>query len=95
MSYEVNFHQGALREFDKLSKTDQKRIGKAVDGLAEEPRPQGVLKLADTDAYRIRIGTYRVVYAVRDEQLVILIVKVGHRRDIYKDIETIKQRLRT
>ncbi len=94
MSYEVIFYRGALREFDKLPLQAQKEIGGAVDALAEEPRPQGCTKVVGADAYRIRVGTYRVVYAVKDERLVVLIVKVGHRRDVYSDIRTISKRLK-
>jgi len=93
MSYEVIFHAGALREFDKLPDATRRRLTRIIDDLAEEPRPQGVVKLASVDAYRIRVGDYRIVYAVRDERLVVLIVKVGHRRDIHKEIATIRQRL--
>jgi mRNA interferase RelE/StbE len=94
MSYEVIFQPSALREFDKLPKAAQQGFGKAIDDLAEEPRPQGAVKLTGVNAYRLRVGTYRMVYAVKDERLVVLIIKVGHRRDIYKGIETIKQRLK-
>jgi mRNA interferase RelE/StbE len=94
MSYEVILHPGALREFDKLPRLAQRRLSQVIDGLAEEPRPQGAVKLAGPHAYRLRVGTYRIAYAVRDERLVVLIVKVGHRRDVYTDIETIKQRLK-
>lgn len=94
MSYSVIFHPGALREFDKLPKELQSRLGETVDRLAEDPRPQGSVKLADVDAYRVRVGVYRVAYAVQDERLVVLVVKVGHRRDIYREIAVIKQRLK-
>ncbi len=93
MSYEVIFDPGALREFDKLPGASRQRVAEAIDDLSEEPRPQGTVKLAGIDAYRVRVGTYRVVYAVKDDRLVVLIVKVAHRRDVYKEIETIKRRL--
>ena len=94
MSYEVIFHAGALREFDKLPDAARKRLTRVINDLAKEPRPQGAVKLAGVDAYRIRVGDYRIAYAVRDERLVVLVVKVGHRRDLYKEIATIKQRLK-
>lgn len=93
MTYEVIFHPGALREFDKLPKAVQSRLAEAIDSLAAEPRPRGTVKLTGADAYRLRVGTYRIAYTVKDVRLVVLIVKVAHRRDIYQDIETIKQRL--
>lgn len=94
MSYEVIFHRGALREFDKLPAAAQQRIGEVVDALAEDPRPQGAAKVAGADAYRIRVGDYRAVYAVKDDRLVVLVVKVGHRKDVYTDIRTIGKRLK-
>lgn len=94
MSYEVIFHPSALKEFDKLPKAVQKRIGEVVDALREEPRPQGAVKLTGIEACRLRVGTYRIAYAIRDERLIVLIVKVAHRSSIYRDIEAIKNRLK-
>jgi mRNA interferase RelE/StbE len=94
MSYRILFHPGALREFDKLAKPDQKRLAEHIDDLSREPRPQGVVKLTGVDAFRIRVGACRVIYTIKDDTLVVLIVKLGHRRDIYKEIEAIKQRLK-
>lgn len=94
MSYQVLFHPGALREFDKLPKAVQKKLTEVIDNLAEEPRPQGTVKLTGADAYRIRVRMYRIIYSIKDEQLLVLIVKVGHRKDIYKEIDSIKQRLK-
>jgi len=94
MSHEVIFDPGALREFDKQPRAAQERLGEVLDGLAEEPRPPGAVKLTGVDAYRLRVGTYRIVYAIKDDQLVVLIAKVGHRRDLYKEVETIRRRLK-
>ncbi len=94
MTYEVIIHPGALREFEKLPKAVQQRLGEVIDDLEVDPRPQGVAKLAGADAYRLRVGPYRVAYAIKDERLVVLIVKVAHRGNIYRDIETIKERLK-
>jgi mRNA interferase RelE/StbE len=94
MSYDVIFDPGALREFDKLPKTQQKRIGEIIDGLREDPRPAGAEKMTDVEAYKIRVGDFRVIYAVYDTALILLVVKVGNRRDIYKDTDTIRKRLK-
>lgn len=94
MSYEVIFHPGALKEFDKLPKTVQQRLGEVIDTLQQEPRPSGAVKLTGIDAYRLRVGSYRIAYGIRDERLIVLIVKVAHRSNIYRDIEAIKQRLK-
>lgn len=93
MMYKIIFHPGAFRELGKLPKDVQKRIGKAVDALADIPRPQGCIKLANVEAYRIRVGTYRIIYTIKDDRLVVLVVKIGHRRDVYDEDKTIKQRL--
>jgi mRNA interferase RelE/StbE len=93
MSYEVIFDPGAAREFGKLPQPQRRRIGDLIDGLAENPKPTGSEKLTDVDAYKIRAGDHRIIYAVKDRLLVVLVVKVGNRRDVYKDINTIRKRL--
>ena len=56
-----------------------------MDGLAKEPRPKGVKKLSGADdLYRIRVGDYRVVYQIRDDRLIVLVVRIGHRKDVYR-----------
>lgn len=94
MRYEVVFHSGALREFDKLSKAAQNQVSQAIDGLAVEPRPHGAVRMEGVEAYRLRAGDYRVIYAVKDDRLVVLIVKIGHRREVYRDIVTTRRRLK-
>jgi len=94
MSYDVIFDPGALREFDKLPKAQQRRIADLIDSLAEDPRPARAEKMTGVDAYKVRVRDYRVVYAVKDEVLLVLVVKVGNRRDVYKDIGTIRKRLK-
>lgn len=93
MRYEIVFDPGARREFGKLPQMAQSRLGEVIDRLREEPRPPGSVKMAGADAYRVRAGVYRAVYAVRDEQLIVLVVKVGHRKEVYEDIELIRRRL--
>jgi mRNA interferase RelE/StbE len=94
VKYRIFFHPGALREFDKLTNEERKRLGEVIDSLATEPRPQGIVKLTDIDAYRVRVGTHRIIYAIHDGKLVVLIVKVAHRSGVYREIETIKKRLK-
>ena len=63
----------------------QKRIGKKIDSLAENPRPPGVEKLSGReDSYRVRVGDYRIIYRIHDKVLLIVIVEVGHRREVYR-----------
>jgi len=85
VSYRIEWTENAKRAFRKLGKQPQRRLAKAIDALAEEPRPAGVKKLETTeDLYRIRVGDYRVVYQLQDQALLVLIVRVGDRKDIYR-----------
>ncbi len=68
-----------------LSPAVSVRIETKIDGLARDPRPRGVKKLAgEEELYRLRVGDYRIIYQVRDRVLVVLVVNVGHRRDVYR-----------
>lgn len=86
MSYEIGFKPAALRQLRKLEAEIQSRIVEEIETLADNPRPEGCKKLkGEKNLYRIRVSdTYRVVYEIQDKQLLITIVKVGHRRDIYR-----------
>ncbi|MEH1854151.1 MAG: type II toxin-antitoxin system RelE/ParE family toxin [Nostoc sp.] len=86
MSYEVKFSTGAKKQFRKLPLEVQERIQTKINDLAIEPRPNGVKKLqGDDNSYRIRVGDYRVVYELDDDVLIVTVIKVGHRSEIYKD----------
>ena len=85
MAYEIAYKSSAVKELDKLPREIQRRILEAIQLLSDNPRPSGVKKLqSEIDLYRIRIGEYRVVYSIQDGQLKILVVAIGHRRDIYR-----------
>jgi mRNA interferase RelE/StbE len=62
----------------------RERIKTAIDGLAAEPRPAGVTKLAGLEDYRVRVGDYRVVYAIDDARRMVLIARIAHRREVYR-----------
>ncbi|QIR35622.1 type II toxin-antitoxin system RelE/ParE family toxin [Tolypothrix sp. PCC 7910] len=86
MIYEVKFTKGARKAFMKLSPELQDRIQIKIDGLAIEPRPNRVKKLNGTDnSYRIRVGDYRIIYEIYDDVLLVNVVEMGHRRNVYKD----------
>ncbi|MEA5506539.1 type II toxin-antitoxin system RelE/ParE family toxin [Halotia wernerae UHCC 0503] len=86
MIYEVKFTKGARKMFRKLSQELQDRIQTKIDDLAIEPRPNGVKKLkGEEKSYRIRIGDYRVIYDIFDDVLLVSVVEVGHRSEVYKD----------
>jgi mRNA interferase RelE/StbE len=84
--YDLLIKPSAGKELAKLgTKSDRARIVTAIQGLASDPRPRGVEKLAGADAlYRVRVGDFRIIYAIRDLELVVTVIKVGHRRDAYR-----------
>lgn len=85
MAYKIVYKTSAERSFSKLPKDVQKRLFLAIQRLAIDPRPPGVKKLQSAfDLYRIRVGDYRVVYTIQDGELKILVVTIGHRRDVYQ-----------
>ena len=85
MVYDVKFSPAADRALSKLDLQDQRRIIRRVEDLAVNPRPPGVKKLAGPAAlWRIRVGDYRVIYQIKDEVLLVLVVNVGHRGDVYR-----------
>ncbi len=62
----------------------RKQVSELIDSLAHDPRPHGVKKMIGVEAWRIRIGDYRVIYSITDEQLVVEIIKIGNRREVYR-----------
>lgn len=85
MSYRIEYKPSAEREFLALPKEVQKRIRPKIEALAIDPRPPGSKKLRGyQNRWRIRVGDYRVIYEVYDRELLVLIVKIGHRSDVYE-----------
>ncbi|MCO4254709.1 type II toxin-antitoxin system RelE family toxin [Pseudarthrobacter cellobiosi] len=83
--YAVEFTAGAAKEIRKLETGTRKRILASVAGLANDPRPAGCKKLAGEEtAWRVRIADYRVLYEIHDDVLTVLVVRVAHRREVYK-----------
>lgn len=86
MAYSIAFGKAAKRQFDKLPRPARQRLGDAIAQLAGDPRPTNAVKLSGEDGlYRVRGGDYRAIYRIQDEYLLILVVKVGHRREVYRD----------
>ena len=83
-SYSVLIKKSAERDLRKIPKADLQRITQRIKDLATSPRPSGSEKLAGQDSYRIRQGDYRIVYTVDDNQRLIEIIKIGHRREVYR-----------
>ncbi|PAX60704.1 type II toxin-antitoxin system RelE family toxin [Brunnivagina elsteri] len=85
MSYEVEITPAARRQIKKLPNDIQKQVVEQLEELAFEPRPDGVKKLAGSDdLYRVRLGKYRIIYEIQDGLLLITVVKVKNRSDVYK-----------
>ena len=83
--YAIEFLPSAARALSKLEASMQRRIARRVDHLAEDPRGGGALKLRGAeDVWRVRVGDYRILYELHDEQLLVLVIAVGHRREIYR-----------
>lgn len=82
--YRLRLKRSAERELRSLPGADLKRIVKRISQLAGQPRPLGCEKLSGQPAYRIRQGDYRVLYTVDDKQRLVQIVKIGHRREVYR-----------
>lgn len=86
--YEVYFRQSVWKDLRKIPKKDLKNILERIKDLSEDPRPFGCEKLTGQNRYRLRQGKYRIVYSIQDSELTVWIVKVGHRKDAYRNPET-------
>ncbi|WP_026077627.1 type II toxin-antitoxin system RelE family toxin [Brevibacterium senegalense] len=83
MTYEIELRPAALRALKKIGRQDQPRIRGAIALLAADPRPPGAKALRGRDGLRIRVGDYRIIYTVQDSKLLIVVVTLGHRREVY------------
>jgi mRNA interferase RelE/StbE len=84
-SYELVFKRSVARDLRQFPKQDVKRLLQRIRSLADEPRPAGCEKLSGKERYRVRQGVYRIVYEIDDGVLTVLVVKVGHRREVYRN----------
>ena len=83
--YKLRIKKSAAKELEAISrKADRRRIISRIEALAENPRPDGCKKLSGSERYRIRQGSYRIVYAIEDKQLVIYVVKIADRKSVYR-----------
>ena len=85
MAYRVELLPAARRDLKRLPQPAQRRIVLALRELEDEPRPAGVVKLTgDENLWRIRVGEYRVLYEIHDNRLLVLVLRIGHRKDVYR-----------
>lgn len=82
--YNLYIKPSAVKEIESCPKKDRLRIINRINALADDPRPQGSEKLSGYDKYRVRQGNYRIVYSIQDQKLIISVVKVGHRKEVYR-----------
>jgi len=85
MSYRIEFRPAARRGMRRLPRDVIQRIDRHILSLADDPRPHGVERLTgEENTYRIRVGDYRVLYEIHDDVLIVYVIRVGHRRDVYR-----------
>lgn len=83
-AYKIFFKKSVEKDLNRISKIDLKKIIARITALADNPRPPGCEKLTGLERYRIRQGHYRILYSIQDYELTIWVVKVAHRKDVYK-----------
>jgi len=83
-SYSLTIRRSAAREIEALPKVDRIRVVERIQRLADDPRPPGCEKLSGEEKYRVRQGDYRILYEVADAIITVIVVKIGHRRDVYR-----------
>ncbi len=84
MAYSISIKQSAAKALEKIARDERLRIIDAIDQLRDNPVAGSVLKGEFSGLRRIRVGNYRVVYEVQDQQLVVLVIRIGHRREVYR-----------
>lgn len=88
MPYEIEFTRAANKAFSSLPKKVQDRIDVALDGLEQDPWPAGYKQLKGSKEviFRVRVGDYRIVYQIEEERLVVVLIRIGHRREVYRNL---------
>ena len=83
-SYRLLIKPSAVKELEALPQKDRRRIVAKIRSLSSEPRPRGSEKLSGHDLYRVRQGDHRVLYSIQDADLIVIVIKVRHRREVYR-----------
>jgi mRNA interferase RelE/StbE len=84
MAYQLTFNKKAVQFLEKINDPDYSKIKSAINSLSDNPRPNGYKKLKGREGYRIRVGDYRIIYEVFDKHLIIEIIAVGNRKNVYE-----------
>ncbi len=82
--YSIEFRKSVEKDLGAIPRKDQVRVLTRIAALADDPRPSGCKKLSGQDRYRLRQGNYRILYEIIDQRLIVVVVKVGNRRDVYE-----------
>lgn len=82
--YKLSFKASVAKDLRQIPKRDVQSILKRIEGLKDDPRPSGSEKLSGLERFRVRQGTYRIIYEIKDQELIVMVVKTGHRRDVYR-----------
>jgi mRNA interferase RelE/StbE len=82
--YRIVFRKSVAHDLRSIPNRDLRKILATIESFSEEPRPSGFEKLSGRDRYRIRQGNYRIIYEINDDEVVVVVVKVGHRKDVYR-----------
>lgn len=82
--YKVEIKKSAVKEIGHLSHKDMKVVLNKIESLSENPRPHDCKKLSGQEKYRVRCGNYRILYSIEDDILIVFVIKVGHRKDVYR-----------
>lgn len=83
-SYKIDVTRTARKAIESLPKPYVKAVTEAIRALSEDPRPNGCTKLSGQPGYRIRVGVYRIIYEIKDDVLIVVVIGVGHRKDVYR-----------
>ncbi|MCP4046690.1 MAG: type II toxin-antitoxin system RelE/ParE family toxin [Gammaproteobacteria bacterium] len=83
-SFEIIFKRSVAKDLRQIPNKDVAKILRRIDALSAEPRPIGIEKLSGQEKYRIRQGVYRILYEIRNTELIVVVVKIGHRRGVYR-----------
>jgi len=85
MHYEILIERSAQKSLAKIPKSEQSKIIQSIENLSDNPRPHDSKKLSGRNGWRIRVGNYRVIYEIQNNQLIILVLSIGDRKEIYKN----------
>ena len=83
-NFDVIFKRSVAKDLRQIPNKDVAKILKRIEALETEPRPPGAEKLSGQEKYRVRQGIYRILYEIRNSELIVVVVKIGHRRDVYR-----------